>query len=148
MEETIPELIGISITKKLMGEMEEISSADVSIETGIFGDIRGKKRNRQISVLFEDDWLDACNDVNENLHWMNRRANLFVRGVRSPQKEGSIIKIGNVKLEVRQETTPCEMMEKLKTGLFEALEKNWRGGVCCNVIEPGHISIGDDVQIT
>ena len=78
MEEIIPELIGISITKKLMGEMEEISSADVSIETGIFGDIRGKKRNRQISVLFEDDWLDACNDVNENLHWMNRRANLFV----------------------------------------------------------------------
>ena len=62
-------------------------------------------------------------------------------------KEGSIIKIGNVKLEVRQETAPCEMMEKVKTGLFEALEKNWRGGVCCKVIEPGHISIGDDVQI-
>ena len=39
------------------------------------------------------------------------------------------------------------MMEKVKTGLFKALEKNWRGGVCCKVIEPGHISIGDDVQI-
>ena len=42
MEEIIPELIGISITKKLMGEMEEISSADVSIETGISGDFSGK----------------------------------------------------------------------------------------------------------
>ena len=100
--------------------MKEITSADVSIETGIFGDIRGKKRNRQISVLFEDDWLDACNDVNENLHWMNRRANLFVSGVRSPQKEGSIIKIGNVKLEVKQETAPCEVMEKV---LLEQLQK-------------------------
>ena len=37
--------------------MKEISSADVSIETGIFGDIRGKKRNRQIS------W----NDKNRNI---------------------------------------------------------------------------------
>ncbi len=39
------------------------------------------------------------------------------------------------------------MMEKVKAGLFEALEKNWRGGVCCKVIESGHISIGDNVQI-
>jgi len=131
-----------------MGEMKEITSADVSIKTGIFGDIRGKKRNRQISVLFEDDWLDACNDVSKNLHWMKRRANLFVRGIRSPQQEGSIIKIGNVKLEVKQETAPCDLMKKVKTGLFEALGKNWRGGVCCKVIEPGQISIGDNVQIT
>ena len=57
------ELIGIAITRKIMGKMEEIESAHVSISSGIEGDARGKKRNRQITILFEDDWYDACKDV-------------------------------------------------------------------------------------
>ena len=56
------ELIGIAITRKIMGKMEEIESANVSISSGIEGDARGKKRNRQITILFEDDWYDACKD--------------------------------------------------------------------------------------
>ena len=42
------ELIGIAITRKIMGKMEEFESANVSISSGIEGDVRGKKRNRQI----------------------------------------------------------------------------------------------------
>ena len=40
------ELIGIAITRKIMGKMEEIESANVSTSSGIEGDARGKKRNR------------------------------------------------------------------------------------------------------
>ena len=57
------ELIGIAITRKIMGKMEEIDCAHVSILSGIEGDARGKKRNRQITILFKDDWYDACKDI-------------------------------------------------------------------------------------
>ena len=147
MEGIVPEVIGIAIARKLMGALEELNSAEVSIETGIAGDARGKKRNRQITILFEDDWKEACNDVQEDLHWTNRRANLFVNGLSGPQKEGSIIEIGDIKLKVSFETDPCDVMEKAHKGLKKALEPGWRGGVCCSVISGGTLSIGDKVVI-
>ena len=81
----MPEVIGIGIARKLMGDIEELNSAEVSIENGIAGDARGKKRNRQITILFEDDWEEACKEINQRLHWTNRRANLFVNGFSGPQ---------------------------------------------------------------
>ena len=82
----MPNLIGIAITPKILAPMEEIKSAEISIEAGIKGDARGKKRNRQISILFEDDWADACSELGAVLPWLTRRANLFVSGMRAPQK--------------------------------------------------------------
>ncbi len=84
---------------------------------------------------------------NKDLHWTKRRANLFVKGMRGPQKEGDIIEIGNIKLKVSFETDPCEVMESTYQGLRQALEPKWRGGVCCSVIDGGIISLGDKVQI-
>ena len=55
----MPEVIGIAIAKKLMGDIEELKTVDVSVESGINGDARGRKRNRQITILFEaslNDW--------------------------------------------------------------------------------------------
>ena len=43
MEKIVSELIGIAITRKLMGDMEELENANVSISSGIEGDARGKK---------------------------------------------------------------------------------------------------------
>ena len=143
----MPDLIGIAIARKIMETMEELPMAEVSVENGIEGDARGRKRGRQVTVLFEDDWKDACKDINEDLHWINRRANLFVNGYRGPQEEGSIIKIGDVKLKICSETDPCEMMDKTQIGLRKVLEPNWRGGVCCTVISAGKISLGDKVNI-
>ena len=141
-------LIGIARTPKILAPMEEIDTAEITIERGIAGDARGKKRNRQISVLLEDDWADACNELGEVLPWFTRRANLFVSGIRSPQKDGQIIKIADVRLEIKLETEPCDLMVKPRQGLQTALTPSWRGGVCCNVVQGGTISIGDNFAIS
>ena len=140
-------LIGIAKTSKLLAEMEELTEAQIEIDTGLQGDARGTKRQRQISILFEDDWKDACNELGADLSWITRRANLFVRGMRAPQVPGTRITIGNAELEVRVETEPCDLMDKQHKGLRAKLENDWRGGVCCSVREPGNIKIGDDVKI-
>ena len=140
-------LIGIAKTSKLLAEMEELTEAQIEIDSGLQGDARGTKRQRQISILFEDDWKDACNELGADLSWLTRRTNLFVSGMRAPREPGARIKIGNVELEVRVETEPCDLMDKQHQGLRATLEDNWRGGVCCSVQKPGNIKIGNDVKI-
>ena len=55
-------LAGIAVAPKIMAPMEKQNEAEVTIEAGITNDARGRKRQRQISVLFADDWADACQD--------------------------------------------------------------------------------------
>ena len=141
----MPTLIGIAKAPKILAEMQEVSEVLVETESGIQGDCRGRKKKRQVSILFEDDWKDACSELNRELYWLTRRANLFVSGMRSPTQEGLLIKIKNVELEICAETEPCALMDKQYLGLRNKLEPNWRGGVCCRVISSGIISIGDEV---
>ena len=68
--------------------------------------------------------------------------------MRSPQKDGQIIKIADVRLEIKLETEPCDLMDKQRQGLQTALTPSWRGGVCCNVVQGGTISIGDNFAIS
>ncbi len=143
-----PSIVGLAITPRIMAPMEEREQADITVGGGIEGDARGTKRRRQISILFEDDWTDAVAETGEPMHWMERRANIFVTGMRSPQEEGGIFTIGDVTLEVMMETDPCEVMESKREGLMDALTPDWRGGVCCRVVTGGHIAIGDQINYT
>ena len=140
-------LIGIAKAPRLLAEMEELIEARIEMDTGLQGDARGTKKKRQISILFETDWEDTCNELGSNLSWLTRRANLLVKGMRSPRITGTILKIGAVELEVRVETEPCDLMDKEHFGLRAKLENDWRGGVCCSVKKPGNIKIGDIIEI-
>jgi len=141
-------LIGIAKAAQLRMPLEEMQSATVSVETGIDGDIRGRKRDRQITVLFRESWDDACRELGVSLPWTTRRANLLVEGIAAPQIAGGQIRIGDVVLEIRMETDPCDLMERAHSGLKSALTPDWRGGVCCNVVTGGQLRIGDSVSFT
>ena len=141
-----PKIAGIAITPKIMAEMQALEEADITVDSGVQGDARGTKRQRQITILFEDDWNDAVAETTGgDLNWIERRANIFVAGMRAPQKEGGIFTIGEVTMEVTLETQPCDLMEQKRTGLKKALTPHWRGGVCCKVLSGGHIAIGDSL---
>jgi MOSC domain-containing protein YiiM len=79
------------------------------------------------------------------LPWVTRRANLFVEGI-APPHEGGQLRIGDLVLEVTQETQPCHLMEAAHRGLKRALTPEWRGGVCCRVLKGGMIRVGDRVE--
>lgn len=140
-------LIGIARTAEKLGPMEETGRAAISVEAGIEGDARGRKLNRQVTVLFRDGWEDACRMLDMTLPWTTRRANLFVEGVTRPQDAGGRITIGDVVLEVTRETDPCQLMERAQAGLRDALTPAWRGGVCCRVVQGGEVAVGDAVNI-
>lgn len=141
-------LIGIARVAEKRARMEETPTAAVSVEAGIAGDIRGRKRGRQVTILFRDGWEDACRDLRVSLPWTTRRANLYVEGVNRPRSIGGRISVGSVILEVTQETAPCVLMEQFQEGLKAALTPDWRAGVSCNVISGGEIHVGDAVNLS
>lgn len=141
-------LIGIARAVELRAPLEEISQANITVESGIDGDARGRKPDRQVTVLFRESWQEACRELGAELPWVTRRANLLIEGVPAPQRAGGKIRIGDVTLAIMLETDPCYLMEKAHAGLKAALTPNWRGGVCCSVVSGGSVRVGDTVSIT
>ena len=140
------ELVGIARKARPRAPMESLESVSVTTELGIDGDFRGKLHRRQVTILAEEDWQAACDEIGRgDIHWTERRANLFVRGIALPRSKGSKLSIGNVVFEITGETDPCNRMDAVAMGLQEALRPDWRGGVTCRVITGGTMTIGDPV---
>ena len=139
-------LLGIARAGVKRAPLIAVGEVMVDIAHGIAGDVRGAKPGRQVTVLFREGWEAACGELGVDLPWLLRRANLFVEGVEIP-REGRRLLIGELTLEVIQETQPCGLMEAAHRGLRAALKPEWRGGVCCKVLKGGVVRIGDEVRI-
>lgn len=138
----------IAIRSTSRAVMQTIENAEVTVEKGISGDFRGIAKDRQITILAESSWLKACEAVDGDLPWTTRRANLLVDGIEfSADDAGKIVTIGDVELEITQETNPCALMEQQHQGLKSALTPPWRGGACCKVLKAGTFKVGDRVEI-
>jgi MOSC domain-containing protein YiiM len=139
----------IAIKNRPRVDMQLIDSARVSVASGILGDFRGAQPGRQLTILSESAWQKACAEVNADLPWTTRRANLLVDEVEfNAGFVGKTVRIGDVELVVTEETNPCSLMDAQHQGLTAALTPQWRGGICCNVVKPGDIKIGDRVEFS
>ena len=137
----------IAIKNRPRVAMQSIDSARISVDSGILGDFRGAQRGRQITILSEDAWLKACAEIDADLPWTTRRANLLVEGIEFDASWiGRKVRIGEVELVVTEETAPCSLMDAQYNGLTAALATDWRGGICCDVVKPGEIAVGDLVE--
>lgn len=140
------ELIGIARKARPRAPMESLDQVDVTTERGIDGDFRGKLRRRQVTILAEEDWQAACNEISRtDIPWTERRANHYVRGITLPRTKGSKLSIGNVVFEITGETDPCNRIDAVAMGRQDALKPDWRVGVTCRVIEGGSLAIGAPV---
>jgi MOSC domain-containing protein YiiM len=128
--------------------MEEIDSVRVTQEAGLEGDHCGRRpKNRRVTVISADVWAEVCAELGDEIAWTTRRANLLVRGVALPRREGARLTIGALELQVGMETAPCARMDEQQPGLTVALKPDWRGGVACRVLNDAEIRIGDPVAV-
>lgn len=143
---TCGKLIGIAYRERRGSPMQRLDHACISVNSGIEGDFRGKPGKRQVTILTAESWNIACNELGVTLSWLTRRANLLVEGVSFNRSDvGRVICIGGAKLKITRETDPCRRMDLAYKGLKKALLPEWRGGVCCRVIEGAEVSVGDEV---
>jgi MOSC domain-containing protein YiiM len=140
------QLLAIACAPVKRGALVPLTEAILDLEEGVAGDARGKRVGRQVTVVFRESWEAACHDLGVDLPWTTRRANLFVEGLDVPRETKRLV-IGAAVLEVTQETQPCQVMEAAHRGLRAALTPDWRGGVCCRVVQGGTIRVGDRVHV-
>jgi len=134
-------LLGIAIKPQRLQPMQELATVELSVELGLIGDSCGKPGPRQVTLMTQTAWRAACADLGVDLPWTTRRANLLVDDLPLFQTTGARIVIGDAVLEITGETDPCSRMEKAQQGLFEALRGDWRGGVCCRVVQGGLLAL-------
>lgn len=127
--------------------MQLLAEAELSVALGVVGDSRGMPGARQVTLLSQAAWRAACNELQVELPWTARRANLLVDDLALFQSAGSHILIGDAVLEITGECDPCSRMEAVQPGLYEALKPDWRGGVCCRVVQGGRLTLGAEVLV-
>ena len=139
---------GIAYRTKPKAPMIETERVEITCESGVVPDFRGKPGKRQVTLLSLQSWQDACTELGADLPWTVRRANLLIDGLRfSAADVGRVLRIGVVELQIMLETDPCPRMDAQHQGLTAALAPHWRGGVCCRVLSDGTIRTGDAVAL-
>ncbi len=141
-------LIAIGFKPVRQQPMTLVSSANVTCSAGVEQDFFGRPGKRQVTVMSKEQWHTVCSELDTQLPWTTRRANLLIEGLRfSSDHVGKILQIGELKLEITGETDPCKKMEIAHQGLEAALTPDWRGGVTCRVLNDAIISEGDVVHL-
>jgi len=141
-------VIGIATRIEKRAPMVVYASAKVTFDKGIGDDSRGLiKGDRQVTIMTVEGWEAACQELDRNLHWTVRRANIIIEGVDLENTKGNLLKIGNFMLEITGELKPCYRMDEQKVGLTQALTPNWRGGVMCKILSEGVVNEQDEVTL-
>ncbi|MDA7980291.1 MAG: MOSC domain-containing protein [Pirellulales bacterium] len=137
------EAIAIRTAKE--GPMQLIQHATVAVDGGIEGDLPTSPR-RGITFISAEQWDETMQELNVDLPWHTRRANILVRGLKLTETFDCTLEIGDVRICVEGETNPCELMDRLQSGLMDALKPEVRGGVHGQVLKAGTFAVGDAIK--
>lgn len=143
-------IAGIAHRPARRAEMITALEGELRVDAGLLGDHKGPRfPDRAVTLLAIEDWRAALGAAGADLAtlWTTRRANLLTEGLRLPRACGARLRVGGALLEVSAQTVPCARMDEALPGLRKALGPEWRGGVCCRVLEPGPLAIGDAIEV-
>jgi MOSC domain-containing protein YiiM len=120
--------------------MEALAEVTVVANFGFQGCVHGRPGSKRQALLVDSETLDAMNlepgIIRENI----TTEGLNVNGL----KIGEQLQIDDVLLEVAAVCTPCDQLEKVRSGLCKEL---WgRRGMLCRVIAGGTIRRGDPIE--
>ena len=144
------EIIKIGLTKNHNQEIIEVTQIDLVAGKGIIGDRHFKDYNdplNQLSII-ESENIDEYNlKYQLNIPYLNFRRNIVTRGIKLNDLVGKKISVGSVKLEVLDLCRPCRHLSE-KLGRNDIIKEFLRkGGIRCQIINDGKISLNNKIKI-
>ena len=143
----------ICITEKTGKEMQYISCIDVISGKGIVNDRYFKDNNdKDIQItLIESENIDIFNEKSKtNIPYIDFRRNIITKGIKLNPLIGKEILIGEVRIKGHRLCDPCKYLQgKLQQkNLFKNLAYLYKkGGLRCEILSNGSISVNDKIEI-
>ena len=127
------------------GPMDSVAEATVVAGQGLAGSV-DRSRRRQITLLTREAWTQCLAELGSDADPGRRRANILVSGLELAHTRGRVLVVGDVRLAVGGELTPCERMDEVVPGLQAVMRPDWRGGVFVQALTGGVIRVGDRIR--
>ncbi len=138
-------ILGICVSEKRGTEKHGIKEANLVKDWGIEGDAHGGKWHRQVSLLsFEK--IEAFRAKGAEVEFGAFGENLIVEGYDlRALPVGTRFQIGDAVLELTQIGKECHSHCQIYKRMGDCIMP--REGVFAEVIEPGHIKVGDEITV-
>ena len=143
-------IIKIGITEINNKTINEVNVIDLVTGKGVLGDRHFKDYNDPFNHLsiIESESIDEYNKkYNLDIPYLDFRRNIVTKGIRLNDLIDKKILIGDVRLDVIDLCRPCRhLSEKLSKDniIKEFLRK---GGIRCEILNDGKISINNQIKI-
>ena len=143
------EVSKICITNKSAEEMEDVNTVEVIASKGIVNDRYFNENNDQALqiTLIESENIDYYNQISEtNIPYISFRRNIITKGIQLNDLVGKEILIGNVKIKGHRLCAPCRYLQEMlkQKNLVKKLLN--RGGLRCEILTDGTISVNDPIK--
>ena len=143
-------IIEIGITGGSNKEIEKVKSIEVVSGKGIKGDRYFHDFNEEKNqlTLIESENIDYYNKTfDTNFKYKEFRRNLVTQNIQLNDLIGKTLIIGEIKIKAHDLCRPCKnLQEKLgKDNIIKEFLR--RGGLRCEILNSGNITIGDDIKI-
>jgi len=125
--------------------MDSVMEATLVEAQGIVGNADQGLR-RQVTLLESEAWRACMAELGVDRDPSLRRANILLSGISLAHTRERVLAIGDTRLVIGGEVTPCKRMEEALAGLQAAMRPDWRGGVFSQVLAGGLIRVGDRVE--
>ncbi len=142
-----PVVVALHTAKGRRLPMRAVDQVEVVEAHGIVGDRYEGSRHRQVSIQSLEAIRAAEVVFGAPIDPGLTRRNITVSAGEIPKAPGSLIRIGDLLLEVVRVAAPCKLLDDT-IGPDAQVALRRRGGSICRVLESGRVTIGDGVDLT
>ena len=143
----------ICFTEKSGKEIQEVSSVEVIANKGIVNDRYFKDNNdKDIQItLIESENIDNFNEKSKtNIPYIDFRRNIITKGIKLNELVGKEILIGEVRIKGHRLCNPCKYLQEIlqQQNLLKNMAYLYKkGGLRCEILSNGRISVNDRIKI-
>ena len=143
-------VIRLGIAKNNNQKIQEVERIELLSGKGVVGDRHFDENNdvRNQVTLIESENIDYYNNkFKTDYSYIDFRRNVVTKGIQLNNLVGKKLLIGNVKVQGHDLCRPCKHLEETLKGKDVIKEFLRRGGLRCEILNSGIITIGDEIKV-